>query len=67
MVMIEAALPEGDEPHFAKMVDLTMLAMLTGRERTAKEYHHLLDEAGFTLDRILPTPSPFSVIEATLR
>ncbi|MEV0221765.1 methyltransferase [Streptomyces sp. NPDC050704] len=67
LVVIEAVLPAGDAPHLAKMIDLTMLAMLTGRERTADEYETLLGDAGFTLDRILPTPSPFSVIEATLR
>ncbi|GGL15285.1 methyltransferase [Streptomyces flaveus] len=67
LVVIEAVLPEGDAPHLAKMIDLTMLAMLTGRERTAEEYEALLSDAGFAFDRILPTPSPFSVIEATLR
>jgi hypothetical protein len=67
LVVIEAVVPEGDTPHLAKMIDLTMLAMLTGRERTAEEYEALLGEAGFAVDRILPTPSPFSVIEATLR
>ncbi|MEV0637080.1 methyltransferase [Streptomyces sp. NPDC050619] len=67
LVAIEAVLPEGDAPHLAKMIDLTMLAMLTGRERTAEEYEALVSDAGFALDRILPTPSPFSVIEATLR
>ncbi|MFI5681529.1 methyltransferase [Streptomyces cellulosae] len=67
LVVIEAVLPEDDEPHFAKMIDLTMLAMMTGRERTAKEYEQLLENSGFTLDRILPTASPFSVIEAKLR
>lgn len=66
LVVMEAVLPEGDEPHFAKMIDLTMMAMMGGRERTAQEYGRLLGDSGFTLDRILPTPSPFSVIEATL-
>ncbi|MFF0066950.1 methyltransferase [Streptomyces sp. NPDC005279] len=61
------AIPPGDAPHPAKFVDLTMLAMLTGRERTAEEYEALLDAAGFTLDRIVATPTPFLFIEATLR
>ncbi|WP_443230387.1 methyltransferase [Streptomyces sp. 2A115] len=67
LVVIEAVLQENDEPHLAKMIDLTMLAMLTSRERTPNEYDELLKNAGFTLDRTLPTPSPFSVFEATLR
>jgi hypothetical protein len=44
-----------------------MLGMLTGRERTSDELAGLLDGAGFTLDRIVPTPTPMSVVEATLR
>ena len=53
--------------HLATMIDLTMLGMLTGRERTADELAALLDGAGFTLDRIVPTRTPMSVVEATLR
>jgi O-methyltransferase/methyltransferase family protein len=67
VVLIEAVIPPGDVPHPAKVVDLTMLAMTGGRERTAEEYRALLDSAGFTLDRIVPSPTPFSFIEATLR
>jgi predicted transcriptional regulator len=67
VVFIEAVIPPGDEPHPAKVVDLTMLAMLTGRERTAEGYRALLDSAGFALDRIVPSTTPFSFIEATLR
>jgi hypothetical protein len=67
VVAIELVIPPGDEPHMAKMIDLTMLGMLTGRERTPGECEALLDGAGFTLDRIVPTPSPLSIIEATLR
>ncbi|WP_255414910.1 hypothetical protein [Amycolatopsis sp. BJA-103] len=39
---------------------------MEGRERTEGRYRALLDSAGFTLDRIAPTPSPFAVLEATL-
>jgi O-methyltransferase domain/Dimerisation domain len=67
LVIIESVIPPGDAPHPAKLIDLTMLAMTTGRERTAEEYAALLTAAGYTLDRIVPSPSPFSFIEATLR
>jgi hypothetical protein len=48
-------------------MDLTMLAILGGRERTEGEYRDLLDSAGFHLDRVVPTPSPYAILEATLR
>lgn len=41
-----------------------MLAVLPGRERTVREYRHLLGRAGFRLERITLTAPHFSVIEA---
>jgi precorrin-6B methylase 2 len=65
VVVVEGVVPSDARPHITTMMDLTMLAMVTGKERTADEYRELLSAAGFTVDRIVPTPSPFSVIEAT--
>jgi DNA-binding Lrp family transcriptional regulator len=67
LLIVEGVVPSGDEPHLTKAVDLTMLGMLTGKERTEQEYRELLDSAGFTLDRVVTTSSPFSILEATLR
>jgi O-methyltransferase domain/Dimerisation domain len=67
LVLSEMVIPPGDEPHHAKLADLTMLAMLSGRERSAAEWSALLAKANFTLDRVVPTPSPFCLLEATLR
>jgi hypothetical protein len=50
-------------PAISKLLDLEMLLFLTGRERTEEEYKSLLDRAGFELRRIVPTPSPYSVVE----
>jgi hypothetical protein len=52
LVTIESVMPADDRPHQTKVIDLTMLA---------------LDSAGFTLDRIVASATPFSFIEATLR
>ncbi|MCO1660702.1 acetylserotonin O-methyltransferase [Pseudonocardia humida] len=67
LVVVEGIVPTGDEPHLTKSIDLVMLAMQGGKERSADEFEQLLSSAGFALDRIVPTPSPFSFIEATLR
>ena len=56
-------MPEGNEPHFSKFIDLNMLVMTGGRERTEEEFRRLYDASGFRLTRIVPTESPFSVIE----
>jgi hypothetical protein len=65
LVAVEFVVPPGNEPHMSKVIDLTMLGMLTGRERTRQEFTDLCASAGFRLDRIVETATPLSVIEAT--
>jgi hypothetical protein len=55
----------GNNPFPGKLLDLNMLVMTEGgRERSPAEYAILLSRAGFTLQRIVPTASPVSVVEA---
>ena len=61
---LELVLPEGDEPHMAKMIDLTMLGMLDGRERTEPELRELVESAGLRYDGTVATATPLSFIEA---
>jgi hypothetical protein len=63
--LVEMVVPPNNEPSPAQAMDLNMLVVLCGRERTEEEYQHLLAEVGFRLVRVIPTHSPFSVIEAT--
>jgi cyclopropane fatty-acyl-phospholipid synthase-like methyltransferase len=64
VLLIETVVPEGNEPHYSKLLDLEMLVSPGGIERTAKEYAELFEKAGFKLTRIIPTKSPMCVIEA---
>jgi predicted O-methyltransferase YrrM len=64
LLLVEAVLPSGDAPHPGKMLDLVMLTLTGGRERSEAEYAALLAAAGFTLTRVVPTASQASVIEA---
>jgi ubiquinone/menaquinone biosynthesis C-methylase UbiE len=63
LILVEAVVPLGDEMHFAKFIDLNMLVMTGGKERTEEEFRQLYEGAGFKLTRIVATESPFSVIE----
>ena len=65
LLIVEMVIPSDGSPNPAKAMDLNMLVLLGGRERTAHEFGELLTAAGFRLDRVIPTHSPFSVIEAT--
>ena len=64
VLLAEMVIPEGNGPHPGKMLDLEMLTSPGGLERTADEYAQLFERSGFKLNRIVPTMSPFSVIEA---
>ena len=64
LLLMESVVPPGNEPHFAKSLDLDMLLFVGGRERTEQEYAALLDRAGFRMTRIVPTISTISLVEA---
>jgi hypothetical protein len=64
VLIVEMVVPEGNEPSPSKMMDVQMLIATGGKERTEVEYRKLLKLSGFSLTRIIPTRSPFSVIEA---
>lgn len=64
VILIESILAPANEPQFAKWIDMEMLLLPGGRERTAGEYDKLFAAGGFKLTRVVPTKSPISVIEA---
>lgn len=64
LLLIEAVLPPGNEKHPGKFMDINMLAMQGGRERTAVEYKELLAKAGLQIIQIISTNKPdCSIIE----
>ena len=63
LILVEAVVPAGSELHFSKFMDLNMLVMTGGRERTEEEFRELYEASGFRLTQVVPTESPFSVIE----
>jgi len=64
IALFEMVLPDEPVPHPGWFMDLNMMAMTGGRERTVAEYEALLAPAGFRMDRVTSTASPMSVIEA---
>ena len=67
LLIVESVIPPGNEPFGGKLLDLVMLLIPGGKERTEDEYRTLLDEAGLELSRIVPTSTEISVIEARKR
>ena len=63
LLVIEGVIPPGNEPCFGKLLDLTMLTIPGGKERTEEEYRTLYAAGGFQLTRIITTKAEVSVIE----
>jgi hypothetical protein len=67
LVLIEAVIRPGNEPDMSKLIDIEMLVLPGGKERTADEFSALFARSGFELTRIVPTQSPLCVIEGRPR
>ena len=64
VLLVDMVVPDTNAMSFSKLLDLNMLAMTGGRERTKAEFRALLGAADYKLTRIIPTMAPQSVIEA---
>ena len=64
VLVVECIVPDGDEPSFSKLLDLNMMVMTGGRERTEREFRELIDLSGLEVTGIIPTISPLRIIEA---
>ncbi len=64
VLIVESLITDTPDIHEGKVLDVIMLAMTGGRERTAAQYEQLLRGSGFELERILPTAVYYSIVEA---
>ncbi len=64
LVLAEAVIDDTPAPHPGKLLDIEMMAFVGGRERTAEDFRRLLASSGFALQRIIPTKSALSLLEA---
>jgi hypothetical protein len=62
VILIEQIIEEGSGYAMNKWMDLLMLVLVGGQERTVTEYRQLLEMAGFEAERIIPTAGPFSLV-----
>jgi hypothetical protein len=65
LAILETVLPDAPVDHPGWMMDMTMLVITGGRERTAAEIAGLLDETGWRPGRVVATDSPLSVVLAS--
>jgi ubiquinone/menaquinone biosynthesis C-methylase UbiE len=67
LLLVESVIPTGNDPFGAKFLDLTMMLIPGGLERTAEQFRDLYAQAGFELTRIVPTSTEISVLEGIKR
>lgn len=67
LLIIEGVVRPQANPDFVKDLDIEMLVMTTGRERTADEWRAVLARAAFDMLRIIPVTPWSSIIEAQPR
>lgn len=64
LLILESIVPEGPGPDRSKTLDIVMLTLLGGRQRTRQEYEELLARSGFLLQREIDTGAGVSILEA---
>jgi len=64
LLVIEEMVPEGPGPDWSKMLDIHMLALIGGKQRTRTEYEALFSAAGFSFRREIETGAGISILEA---
>src|ERR1700730_6745115 len=60
---VDAVVPPGNESHPSKVMDILMMALVEGRERTEEEFRDLYRQAGLKLTKVVATPSVLSIVE----
>jgi SAM-dependent methyltransferase len=65
VLVAETLVLPGDEPNQIKNIDVVMLAVTGGLERSEAQYASLLETAGLRLERVIPTQGPISILEAS--
>ena len=72
LLVIETVLPNESAwaadkgGHFGYHLDINMLVLAGGRERTSDDFARLFVGSGWRLSRVIPTASPYSIVEAVL-
>lgn len=63
LLVADSVIKPGNDPDFGKLLDLEMLLFPGGLERTEQQFRDLFAASGWRLNRVIPTPSPVSIVE----
>ena len=63
LLIVDTVIPTGNDFNWGKLLDINMLVLTGGKERSEAEFTDLLKDAGFALNRVIPTECPLSIVE----
>ena len=63
ILVADSVVPPAEKPDWGKLLDIQMMVVVPGKERTKEEFAALFKRAGLKLTRIIPTKCPLSLIE----
>lgn len=63
VLILETVVPQTPGPHLSKELDIVMMAIPGGMERTREEYGWLASKCGLQLKQVIETMSPYSILE----
>jgi hypothetical protein len=66
VLVVDHVVPPGNGPHRGKLMDINMMVLTGGLERTREEFRELFARAGLRLQRVYPTDCPLSILEAVM-
>ena len=64
VLLAERITEQGNDPDLNKYLDIVMLGITGGVERTEREFENLLARSGLRLERVIPAGAGMSVLEA---
>ncbi len=64
VLIVDTVIAAGNRPQWGKLLDINMLALTGGRERTRAEFAELLERSGLRLKRVYSTACPLSIVVA---
>jgi hypothetical protein len=63
VLVVDNVITPGNEPQWGKKLDINMLVLTGGRERTEKDFAQLFQASGLRLSRVIQTACPLSIVE----
>lgn len=63
IIIAEQVIPANDLPHTNKTMDIIMMVLVGGRQRTSASWCELIEAAGFKFKNTFPTPGIYTIME----